>query len=93
MTLNLTLSQQIADCVREAMARRRITRRALADQARISVSTLEKALAGDRPFGLASLVRIEQAPGISLRAIVAFLPYQTMLAVARKAVPMHDVPA
>lgn len=67
MSLTPMQNQQIAQRVREALARRRISRQALAQEARISVSTLEKALAGDRPFSLASLVRIEQALGVSLR--------------------------
>ena len=36
-------------------------------QARISLSTLEKALSGRRPFTLATIVRLEQALGVSLR--------------------------
>ncbi len=57
----------IADLIREAIARRRITRRYLADQAKISLSTLEKALSGQRPFTLASIVRLEAALGVTLR--------------------------
>lgn len=53
--------------VREALARRRMSRQALADKARVSLSTLEKALAGTRPFTLATTVRIEEALGIALR--------------------------
>jgi DNA-binding Xre family transcriptional regulator len=53
--------------VREEIARRRISRQALADMARISLSTLEKALAGKRAFTLATLLRIEDALGVSLR--------------------------
>jgi transcriptional regulator with XRE-family HTH domain len=71
MTLTPIQNEQIVERVREALARRRISRRKLADEARISVSTLEKALAGDRPFSLASLVRLEQALGVGLRAIAA----------------------
>jgi transcriptional regulator with XRE-family HTH domain len=74
MSLTPAQNRQIADRVREALARRRISRQALADEARISVSTLEKALAGDRPFSLASLVRIEQALGVGLRAIAESAP-------------------
>lgn len=51
----------------EEIARRRISRRHLADMARISLSTLEKVLSGRRPFTLATLVRIEDALGIALR--------------------------
>jgi transcriptional regulator with XRE-family HTH domain len=60
-------SGKVAARIREELARRRISRQRLADEARISLSTLEKALAGSRPFTLASLVRIEQALGLSLR--------------------------
>lgn len=51
----------------EEIARRRMSRRHLADLARISLSTLEKVLSGRRSFTLATLVRIEEALGISLR--------------------------
>ena len=57
----------IARRVREEIARRRISRQALADMARISLSTLEKALAGTRPFTLATTIRIEEALGVPLR--------------------------
>jgi transcriptional regulator with XRE-family HTH domain len=53
--------------VREELARRRISRQHLADKAKISLSTLEKALTGTRPFTLASVVRIEEALQLSLR--------------------------
>jgi transcriptional regulator with XRE-family HTH domain len=53
--------------VREELARRRLSRQWLADEAKLSLSTLEKALAGQRPFTLATLVRIEEALGVSLR--------------------------
>lgn len=49
------------------MARRRMSRQGLADLSRISLSTLEKALAGKRSFTLPTLVRIEEVLGISLR--------------------------
>ncbi len=61
-------SRIIAAAVREALARRRMSRLALADQARISISTLEKALAGRRPFTLATTIRLEEALGTRLRA-------------------------
>jgi transcriptional regulator with XRE-family HTH domain len=65
----LTESQSaaLAAKIREELARRRISRQRLADDARISISTLEKALNGSRPFTLATLVRLESALGISLR--------------------------
>lgn len=60
-------SASVAARVREEIARRRLSRQKLADEARISLSTLEKALAGRRPFTLATIVRIEAALGLSLR--------------------------
>lgn len=53
--------------VREELARRRMSRQALADLARISISTLEKALSGQRPFTMATLIRLEEALGAQLR--------------------------
>lgn len=55
--------------VREELARRRLSRQWLADEARVSLSTLEKALAGRRPFTLATVVRLEDALGTSLRGV------------------------
>lgn len=52
----------------EEIARRRISRRHLADLARISLSTLEKVLSGRRPLTIATLVRLEEALGMPLRA-------------------------
>ena len=60
-------SRVIAERVREEIARRRLSRERLANDARISLSTLEKALAGRRPFTLATTVRLEQALGVTLR--------------------------
>ena len=60
-------SAAIAQRLREELARRRISRQGLADLARISLSTLEKALSGSRPFTLASVVRIEDVLGTPLR--------------------------
>jgi transcriptional regulator with XRE-family HTH domain len=60
-------SEAVAFAVREHLARRRMSRQRLADEARISISTLEKALGGSRPFTLATLVRLETALGVSLR--------------------------
>jgi transcriptional regulator with XRE-family HTH domain len=59
--------REIARKVREELARRRISRQALADLARISISTLEKALSGRRSFTLATVIRLEEALGTSLR--------------------------
>ena len=60
-------SRAVAALIREELARRRISRQHLADQAKISISTLEKALAGRRPFTLATTVRLEEALGVALR--------------------------
>ncbi len=60
-------SSAFATALREEMARRRLSRQQLADQAKISISTLEKALSGKRPFTLATMVRVEDALGTELR--------------------------
>ncbi len=60
-------SRMVAATVREEIARRRISRQQLADRARISISTLEKALSGRRPFTLATTIRLEEALGVALR--------------------------
>jgi transcriptional regulator with XRE-family HTH domain len=65
--LSAEQSRQVAETIREELARRRISRQSLADQARLSLSTLEKVLGGRRPFTLATTVRLEQALGVSLR--------------------------
>jgi transcriptional regulator with XRE-family HTH domain len=65
--LSAEQSRQVAATVREEIARRRISRQYLAEQAKLSISTLEKALGGRRPFTLATTVRLEQALGVSLR--------------------------
>jgi transcriptional regulator with XRE-family HTH domain len=62
-------AQAVGRRVREELARRRLSRQALADMARISLSTLEKALAGTRPFTLATTLRIEEALGVMLRPV------------------------
>ncbi len=69
-------SREVAETIREEIARRRISRQALAEQAKLSLSTLEKALGGRRPFTLATTVRLEQALGVSLRksAVVVASP-------------------
>jgi transcriptional regulator with XRE-family HTH domain len=65
--LSAEQSRQVAATIREEIARRRISRQHLAEQAKLSISTLEKALGGRRPFTLATTVRLEQALGVSLR--------------------------
>ena len=61
--------EAIALRVREELARRRLSRQWLADQSRVSLSTLEKALSGRRPFTLATVVRLEDALGTGLRGV------------------------
>jgi len=65
--LSADQSRQVAATIREEIARRHISRQQLAEQAKLSISTLEKALGGRRPFTLATTVRLEQALGVSLR--------------------------
>ena len=57
----------VAALILEELARRRMTRQALAANAQLSLSTLEKALSGRRPFTIATVVRIEDSLGLSLR--------------------------
>lgn len=58
---------RIALVIREELARQRLSRAGLAARARISLSSLEKALAGHRAFTVQSLVRLEEALGVPLR--------------------------
>lgn len=67
-------AEAIAARVREELARRRMSRQALADMARISISTLEKALSGRRAFTLATVIRLEEALGARLRPGAAAAP-------------------
>jgi transcriptional regulator with XRE-family HTH domain len=60
-------SGKVAATIREEIARRRMSRLELAERAKISISTLEKALAGRRPFTLATTIRLEEALGVTLR--------------------------
>jgi transcriptional regulator with XRE-family HTH domain len=62
-------SAAIAQRIREELARRRMSRQKLADTAKISISTLEKALAGRRPFTLATIVRLEDSLALPLRPL------------------------
>ena len=55
--LSAEQSRQVAETIREEIARRRISRQSLAEQAKLSLSTLEKVLGGRRPFTLATTVR------------------------------------
>jgi DNA-binding phage protein len=65
--LSAERSEAVALLVREELARRRLSRQWLADHAKVSLSTLEKALAGSRPFTFATVVRLEDALGTRLR--------------------------
>jgi transcriptional regulator with XRE-family HTH domain len=67
-------SRTPAAIVLEELARRRLSRQQLAERARISLSTLEKALSGRRPFTLATIVRLEGALGVSLRTAAGGVP-------------------
>ena len=49
---------EVAFRLREEIARQRLSRARLAEAARVSVSTLEKALSGRRRFTLATVVRL-----------------------------------
>jgi transcriptional regulator with XRE-family HTH domain len=60
-------NHRISSAIREELAKRRMTRAGLADHAKLSLSTLEKALSGQRPFTLATVVRLETALAIKLR--------------------------
>ena len=72
--LSAEQSAEVAETIREEIARRRISRQTLAEQAKLSLSTLEKVLGGRRPFTLATMVRLEQALGVSLRKTQAAAP-------------------
>src|SRR5258708_9513750 len=72
--LSAEQSRQVAETIREEIARRRISRQSLAEQAKLSLSTLEKVLGGRRPFTLATTVRLEQALGVSLRKPIDVQP-------------------
>lgn len=60
-------SRTPAAVVLEELARQRLSRQQLAQRAHIRISTLEKGLSGRRPFTLATMVRLEEALGVSLR--------------------------
>jgi transcriptional regulator with XRE-family HTH domain len=77
--LTLEGTESVALLVREELARRRLSRQWLADEARVSLSTIEKALAGRRPFTLATVVRLEEALGTSFRGPAARVETGTKL--------------
>jgi transcriptional regulator with XRE-family HTH domain len=80
-------SRELAAKVREELARRRMSRQRLADDAKISVSTLEKALSGSRPFTLATIIRLEEALRIKLRP--AAVPSDTTAAPLSGSAPLE----
>jgi transcriptional regulator with XRE-family HTH domain len=59
-------SEALSMRVREELARARMTRQALADAAKISISTLEKVLSGRRAFTLGTIVRLEEGLGAKI---------------------------
>lgn len=64
-----SVNELLAAKIREELGRRRMSRQRLADEAKISISTLEKVLNGSRPFTTATVVRLEAALGIALRSV------------------------
>ena len=75
--LSLAQSHDLAVKIREELARRHMSRQKLADVAKISLSTLEKALNGSRPFTLATVIRLETALGLALRPRSEPIPLAT----------------
>ena len=73
-SLTLDASGGAAARIAEELARRRMTRQQLAAAAKISLSTLEKALSGRRALTLATMVRLEEALGVNLRTNHAAAP-------------------
>jgi transcriptional regulator with XRE-family HTH domain len=69
--LDFRQSESVSLKIREELARRRLSRQWLADSARISISTLEKALSGRRPFTLGTVIRLEEALKTELRPMPA----------------------
>jgi transcriptional regulator with XRE-family HTH domain len=68
VTKSGTHQQRISDKLKEELARRRMSRAALAYKAKISISSLEKGLSGKRKFTDQTLIRIEQVLDIRLRS-------------------------
>jgi transcriptional regulator with XRE-family HTH domain len=79
--------------IAEELARRRMTRQHLAELAKISLSTLEKALTGRRPFTLATMVRLEEALSVSLRAKPSAVVNDAMPAFAADGLGSYSRPA
>jgi hypothetical protein len=62
------MSEQHSIIIKQELARRRMSRAALANAVKISLSALEKGLSGQRKFTDAVRVRIESVLGLDLRA-------------------------
>ena len=60
--------QSTAQLIRDELARRRLSRAELAARAKISLSSLEKALSGQRGFTEQTLIRLEEALKMTLRS-------------------------
>jgi transcriptional regulator with XRE-family HTH domain len=58
----------VAGRIKEELARRRLSRAALAAKAKISISTLEKGLSGQRQLTEQTLTRLEDVLGVKLRS-------------------------
>lgn len=86
-------SSAIARLIREELAKRRITRQFLADHAKLSLSTLEKALSGKRPLTLATVIRLEEALAIKLRKPVEALTTARLSDVAPETLGSYSRPA
>jgi transcriptional regulator with XRE-family HTH domain len=61
--------RRVSEQVLEELARRRMSRAALAAASKLSLSTLEKVLSGRRALTLATAVRLEEALGVRLRQV------------------------
>lgn len=66
--------RQLVVRVLEELARRRMSRAALAAASKLSLSTLEKVLSGRRVLTLATAVRLEEALGVKLRPTTTAAP-------------------
>jgi transcriptional regulator with XRE-family HTH domain len=65
--LSIEESSAVTNLIKEELAKRRMSRAKLADHAKLSLSTVEKAMSGTRPFTLATVVRLEEALSVKLR--------------------------
>jgi transcriptional regulator with XRE-family HTH domain len=65
--LSIEESAHVTGLIKQELAQRRMSRARLADHAKLSLSTIEKAMSGTRPFTLATVIRLESALGLKLR--------------------------